>query len=110
GLAATRRRCDLGAHQSRLRATAGERSDRGGAQDGGRKSGSLATHQARTQGAGTMTAQPLRAETIVPEFDESFRASLHDLFKWRRDVRRFRRAPLPSGALHRLLGIASLAP
>ncbi|MBW0004901.1 MAG: 5,6-dimethylbenzimidazole synthase [Hyphomicrobiales bacterium] len=45
-----------------------------------------------------------------PEFDEAFRASLLDLFRWRRDVRRFCRAPLPSGTLNRLLGIASLAP
>jgi 5,6-dimethylbenzimidazole synthase len=57
-----------------------------------------------------MTAQPLRAENIVPEFDAGFRASLHDLFRWRRDVRRFRRVPLPSGTLLQLLDIASLAP
>ena len=44
------------------------------------------------------------------KFDESFRARLHDLFAWRRDVRHFRPDPLPHGALDRLLGIACLSP
>jgi 5,6-dimethylbenzimidazole synthase len=57
-----------------------------------------------------MTAQSLRAENGPPEFDASFRAGLCELFKWRRDVRRFRRTPLPAGALRRLLDIACLAP
>jgi len=43
-------------------------------------------------------------------FDDEFRASLLDLFTWRRDVRRFRPQPLPPGILDRLIGIACLAP
>ncbi|WJR76651.1 5,6-dimethylbenzimidazole synthase [Bradyrhizobium sp. NP1] len=43
-------------------------------------------------------------------FDETFRRQLHDLFVWRRDVRRFRADPLPSGALERLIDIACLSP
>jgi 5,6-dimethylbenzimidazole synthase len=45
-----------------------------------------------------------------PAFDEAFRAKLHELFVWRRDVRRFRTEPLPQGALERLIGEACLAP
>jgi len=48
--------------------------------------------------------------TTPPTFDAAFRAQLGDLFAWRRDVRRFRRAPLPDGALERLLRLACLAP
>jgi 5,6-dimethylbenzimidazole synthase len=44
------------------------------------------------------------------KFDEAFRRRLHDLFVWRRDVRRFRPDPLPPGTLERLLEIACLAP
>ena len=43
-------------------------------------------------------------------FDEQFRARLRDLFVWRRDVRRFRREPLPPGALERLIEAACLSP
>jgi 5,6-dimethylbenzimidazole synthase len=46
----------------------------------------------------------------APCFDESFRARLLDLFCWRRDVRRFRTDPLPSGMLERLIGIACKGP
>jgi 5,6-dimethylbenzimidazole synthase len=35
---------------------------------------------------------------------------LHDLLAWRRDVRRFRRDPLPAGTIERLIGVACLAP
>jgi 5,6-dimethylbenzimidazole synthase len=45
-----------------------------------------------------------------PAFDAAFRAQLHDLFVWRRDVRRFRPDPLPPGALERLIREACLAP
>ena len=45
-----------------------------------------------------------------PGFDIGFRAQLHELFAWRRDVRRFRREPLPGGVLERLIGEACLAP
>jgi 5,6-dimethylbenzimidazole synthase len=45
-----------------------------------------------------------------PHFDAAFRARLYDLLKWRRDVRRFKREPLPAGAIERLIGIACLSP
>jgi len=44
------------------------------------------------------------------DFDENFRARLHDLLAWRRDVRRFRAEPLPPGTLDRLIEVACLAP
>ena len=43
-------------------------------------------------------------------FDATFRARLRDLIIWRRDVRRFRRDPLPAGSFERLLELAALAP
>jgi 5,6-dimethylbenzimidazole synthase len=43
-------------------------------------------------------------------FDEAFRMRLHELFVWRRDVRRFRPDPLPPGTLERLIEIACLSP
>ena len=46
----------------------------------------------------------------MPDFDDAFRARLHDLFAWRRDVRRFRTDALPDGALERLIDTACLAP
>ena len=46
----------------------------------------------------------------APEFDAAFRELLYDLLKWRRDVRRFKRASLPQGTIERLLGIACLSP
>jgi len=46
----------------------------------------------------------------APTFGPEFREKLLDLFVWRRDVRRFRRDPLPEGALERLIGLAALAP
>jgi 5,6-dimethylbenzimidazole synthase len=43
-------------------------------------------------------------------FDDAFRRRLHDLFAWRRDVRRFRREPPPAGTLERLIETACLSP
>jgi 5,6-dimethylbenzimidazole synthase len=45
-----------------------------------------------------------------PPFDDLFRARLGDLVAWRRDVRRFRREPLPPGTLERLIKAACAAP
>lgn len=45
-----------------------------------------------------------------PAFDEAFGAQLLELFRWRRDVRRFRPEPVPTGLLDRLLETANLAP
>jgi 5,6-dimethylbenzimidazole synthase len=51
------------------------------------------------------------APTVSPPcFDETFKTQLRDLLVWRRDVRRFRRDVLPSGALERLIETACLAP
>lgn len=46
----------------------------------------------------------------APVFGPAFRAELEELLQWRRDVRRFRRDPLPEGELERLLSLAELAP
>jgi 5,6-dimethylbenzimidazole synthase len=43
-------------------------------------------------------------------FDDTFRSRLRDLLIWRRDVRHFRRDPLPSGTLEGLIDLACLAP
>jgi 5,6-dimethylbenzimidazole synthase len=45
-----------------------------------------------------------------PEFDSQFQAKLFSLFKWRRDVRRFKRDPLSDDILALLLSAANLAP
>lgn len=45
-----------------------------------------------------------------PKFSEKFQAELEDLFRWRRDVRRFRPDPLEAGLLDHLVQMASLAP
>ena len=46
----------------------------------------------------------------APDFDEDFRGRLLALFQWRRDVRHFRRDPVPAGLLDALLAVACLAP
>lgn len=43
-------------------------------------------------------------------FDAAFRRRLRELFVWRRDVRRFRRDPLPAGTIERLIEAACLSP
>lgn len=45
-----------------------------------------------------------------PAFDADFQAKLHELFVWRRDVRRFRPDPLPPGTLRELIAEACLGP
>jgi 5,6-dimethylbenzimidazole synthase len=47
-------------------------------------------------------------ESVV--FDNAFRARLRDLVIWRRDVRHFRRDPLPAGVVEDLIELACLAP
>jgi 5,6-dimethylbenzimidazole synthase len=51
-----------------------------------------------------------RMTPSVPAFDQAFQAQLLDLFRWRRDVRRFRRDPIPDETLRDLLEVAALAP
>jgi 5,6-dimethylbenzimidazole synthase len=46
----------------------------------------------------------------LPAFDAGFRAELTTLFQLRRDVRRFRRDPVPPSLLQGLLDATSLAP
>ncbi|MET0137095.1 MAG: 5,6-dimethylbenzimidazole synthase [Sphingobium sp.] len=46
----------------------------------------------------------------APRFDAEFRETLARLIGWRRDVRRFRRDPLPDGAVEQLLELAQQAP
>jgi 5,6-dimethylbenzimidazole synthase len=48
--------------------------------------------------------------TQAPTFDDAFRGELDTLFRWRRDVRRFRPDPLPEGLVETLLATADLAP
>lgn len=50
------------------------------------------------------------SDPTPPRFDGDFRARLHDLLRWRRDVRRFKRDALPEGLIDQLLGLACLAP
>jgi 5,6-dimethylbenzimidazole synthase len=57
-------------------------------------------------GATSETADAMTTE----RFDPAFRAQLRDLLVWRRDVRRFRREPLPAGTLEALIELACLAP
>jgi len=47
---------------------------------------------------------------VPPQFDEAFRQSLKELFRWRRDVRHFLTAPVPAGILTELIELACLAP
>lgn len=46
----------------------------------------------------------------APAFNAAFRVQFQTLLTWRRDVRRFRRAPLPAETLSRLVELACLAP
>jgi 5,6-dimethylbenzimidazole synthase len=48
--------------------------------------------------------------TAPPAFNEAFRAQLHELFVWRRDVRGFRTEALAPGTLERLIDEACLGP
>ena len=45
-------------------------------------------------------------QVTPPSFDEDFRDGLRALFEWRRDVRRFRRDPVPPAMLNELLDAA----
>ena len=45
-----------------------------------------------------------------PVFDDGFRDKLGELFAWRRDVRRFRREPVPDALITKLLELMQLSP
>jgi 5,6-dimethylbenzimidazole synthase len=46
----------------------------------------------------------------APRFDTAFRRQLEQLYRWRRDVRRFRTEPLDAGLIDRLIELALLSP
>ena len=43
----------------------------------------------------------------APDFDEDFRARLEQLFRWRRDVRRFRSNPIDPALIERLVTLVA---
>jgi 5,6-dimethylbenzimidazole synthase len=47
---------------------------------------------------------------LEPSFDPAFNDQLYELFKWRRDVRRFKSEALPADAVTQLIQMASMAP
>ena len=53
---------------------------------------------------------PGAGDIVLVAFSEAFRAQLAELFRWRRDVRHFTRAPVPAELLAELLELAALAP
>lgn len=50
------------------------------------------------------------SEATPPEFDAAFLRQLDQLFRWRRDVRRFRTDPVPAALIENLLRIATHSP
>ncbi len=57
-----------------------------------------------------MTRSSVAADAVPPCFDETFTALLTELFRWRRDVRRFRRDPVHAETIEELVRLATLAP
>ena len=57
-----------------------------------------------------MSASPSPSRPGPPVFDDAFRERLAELFAWRRDVRRFRRDPVPEALADELLDLAQLSP
>jgi len=55
-------------------------------------------------------AAPGAGVARCPEFDDEFRRRLSELFRWRRDVRRFSSEPLPKDMLNHLIAVATLSP
>jgi 5,6-dimethylbenzimidazole synthase len=51
---------------------------------------------------------PGKTDSGAPDFDPAFRERLEELFRWRRDVRRFKTDPLEEGLLDKILEIACL--
>jgi 5,6-dimethylbenzimidazole synthase len=45
-----------------------------------------------------------------PVFDEAFARQFEELLRWRRDVRRFRRDPVPADLIERLIAQTQLSP
>jgi 5,6-dimethylbenzimidazole synthase len=61
-------------------------------------------------GAANAAPAPLEAGAGPPHFDEQFKAHFAELVRWRRDVRRFRTAPIDPELIERLLALAVHAP
>lgn len=57
-----------------------------------------------------MTPEVEERGAPAPAFDAAFQSRLLELFRWRRDVRRFRTTPVPPATISALLEAASLAP
>jgi 5,6-dimethylbenzimidazole synthase len=57
-----------------------------------------------------VTPRDPAAERSAGPFPAAFRAELHDLMRWRRDVRRFRTDPVDEAALARCLDAFRMAP
>jgi 5,6-dimethylbenzimidazole synthase len=55
-------------------------------------------------------ARPRTGDGTPPVFDARFRAEFETLLRWRRDVRRFRRDPVPQAIIEAALDLACLAP
>ena len=47
---------------------------------------------------------------MSPQFDQAFRQTLKELFRWRRDVRHFLTKPIPAEIVTELIELACLAP
>jgi 5,6-dimethylbenzimidazole synthase len=62
------------------------------------------------EAAAGQTGEGGAARGGAPVFDEAFRSGLRQLFRWRRDVRRFQARPLPPGLIVELVAEACTAP
>ncbi len=66
--------------------------------------------QAMTKPAAKPEKETDAPQPGTPTFDAAFLDRLEDLIHWRRDVRRFRPGPVEDALIHRLIGLAALAP
>jgi 5,6-dimethylbenzimidazole synthase len=85
----------------------------------GRRNAGRASAAPGATGALRLRAAPLEWSVIMteplaidapPRFDAAFHRQLEELFRWRRDVRRFRTEPLDDALVDRLIALALLAP
>lgn len=57
-----------------------------------------------------MVGREVYVKDALPRFDELFVSHFVDLIRWRRDVRRFRREPVPAELLDQIINLSSLSP
>ncbi len=57
-----------------------------------------------------LSAPVAERSVSAPFFDPAFQAMLSELFRWRRDVRRFRRDDIDASVVEELVALATLAP